>query len=498
MKIIESREIGRQLTKDEYKNFVTPLKSRLARLSQEVSREKLPVIVLVEGFGASGKGSLISELILNWDPRGFRVYNIGRPEPSEIRRPWLYRFWLKLPEYGKIAVLDRSWYTPVTVDRVDDDMNKNTFNRMINDINVFERQLTDDGYCVIKVFLHISATEQKERFERLMSSPETSWRVTSRDLKHNEQYKQQFKAFSEAIERTDTENAPWYVVDAEDYRYRNVKTFEIVADAIEKALEKKRSEEPVTLPEITGGNFKIIPAKKLEEYDLTKTISDDSYKKILKNYQDELSKLHNKLYMKKITVVICYEGWDAAGKGGNIKRIARSLDARGYDVIPIAAPTKLEIEHHYLWRFWRQLPKDGHIAIFDRTWYGRVMVERIEGFCTEIRWRQAYQEMNEFEKMLYDRGTVILKFWLHIDKDEQLRRFRAREETEEKRWKINEEDWRNRDKWDLYEVAVDDMLTYTSTDFAPWHVIESNDKKYARLKTMKILVDTLHEALDEK
>lgn len=484
------------MEKEDYKSLIAPLRKRLSSLYHEISAARIPCIILFDGFGASGKGSLISELILNWDPRGFKTYSTVQPEPSEERRPWLYRFWKNIPEYGKIAVFDRSWYTCVTVDRVDEAMDRNVYESMVRDINIFERQLTDDGYCIIKIFLSISQEEQKRRFDKLMSSEETSWRVTERDLMHNAQYDEHKKAFEEAITLTDNTNAPWHVIEAEDYRYRNLKTFEIVVNELEKALKKKEKFTPVA--KLSGGDFRLTKTQSLCEYDLSKTVSDDSYKKILKQYQDELSELHNMLYQRRIPVVICYEGWDAAGKGGNIKRVARALDARGYDVIPIAAPTRYELDRHYLWRFWRELPKDGHIAIFDRTWYGRVMVERIEGFCTEDRWRQAYCEINEFEKLLHDWGAVIVKFWLHIDKDEQLRRFRSREETEEKRWKLSDEDWRNRDKWEQYENAADDMMRLTSTDFAPWHVIESNDKKYARIKALKILTESLRKVLFEE
>ena len=484
------------MEKEDYKSLIAPLRKRLSSLYHEISAARIPCIILFDGFGASGKGSLISELILNWDPRGFKTYSTVQPEPSEERRPWLYRFWKNIPEYGKIAVFDRSWYTCVTVDRVDEAMDRNVYESMVRNINIFERQLTDDGYCIIKIFLSISQEEQKRRFDKLMSSEETSWRVTERDLMHNAQYDEHKKAFEEAITLTDNTNVPWHVIEAEDYRYRNLKTFEIVVNELEKALKKKEKFTPVA--KLSGGDFRLTKTQSLCEYDLSKTVSDDSYKKILKQYQDELSELHNMLYQRRIPVVICYEGWDAAGKGGNIKRVARALDARGYDVIPIAAPTRYELDRHYLWRFWRELPKDGHIAIFDRTWYGRVMVERIEGFCTEDRWRQAYCEINEFEKLLHDWGAVIVKFWLHIDKDEQLRRFRSREETEEKRWKLSDEDWRNRDKWEQYENAADDMIRLTSTDFAPWHVIESNDKKYARIKALKILTESLRKVLFEE
>ena len=236
---------------------------------------------------------------------------------------------------------------------------------------------------------------------------------------------------------------------------------------------------------------------KLAEVDLSLSMDDNEYGKELKKLQTRLSELHNIIYRKRIPVILCYEGWDAAGKGGNIRRVTYALDPRGFDVHPIASPSPDEKNRHYLWRFWTKLPKTGHICIFDRTWYGRVMVERLEGFCTEKEWRRAYHEINEFERMLTDSGTVLLKFWLHIDQDVQLERFTNRENTPEKQWKITDEDWRNRDKWPEYEAAVDELLQKTSTKNAPWYIIESNDKKYARIKTLRIIVKAIEKACEK-
>ena len=235
----------------------------------------------------------------------------------------------------------------------------------------------------------------------------------------------------------------------------------------------------------------------LRDADLTRSITPEEYKEELKRLQEKLAALHNKIYRKRIPVVICYEGWDAAGKGGNIRRLAYPLDPRGFDVIPIASPTPGELARHYLWRFWTRLPRSGHVTIFDRSWYGRVMVERIEGYCGEDDWKRAYGEINEFEKALVDYGTIVLKFWIHIDPETQLERFELRQNTPEKQWKITDEDWRNRDKWPLYETAVEEMLQKTSTAYAPWHIIESVDKKYARIRVLRIVTDTLEQAVNE-
>ena len=236
----------------------------------------------------------------------------------------------------------------------------------------------------------------------------------------------------------------------------------------------------------------------LETIDLNKSISKEEYVRDLIRYQLQLRDLAYQLYVQKRPLVIVYEGWDAGGKGGNIKRVTEKLDPRGYEVYPIAAPTGEDKTHHYLWRFWRRLkpPDEKQILIFDRSWYGRVLVERLEGFCTEAEWKRAYREINEFERQLVDFGTILVKFWIHISKEEQLRRFEARQETPYKAWKLTDEDWRNREKWDLYEEAINDMLLKTSTLTAPWTIVEGNCKWYARIKALKTLVEALTNELD--
>ena len=230
---------------------------------------------------------------------------------------------------------------------------------------------------------------------------------------------------------------------------------------------------------------------KLEE--LLNLLKNQEYEKL----QKKLELLHGELYQLRIPVILCFEGWDAAGKGGAIRRLTSHLDPRGYQVCPTASPSELEKSHHYLWRFWNHVPKAGHIAVFDRTWYGRVMVERIEGFCTESEWHRAYQEINDMEAHFANWGAVIVKFWIHIDKDEQERRFNDRMTNPEKRWKITDEDWRNREKWDDYVEAVNEMLEKTSTKQAPWVIVEGNSKYYARVKVLETVVDAMEKKIKE-
>ena len=286
---------------------------------------------------------------------------------------------------------------------------------------------------------------------------------------------------------------PWHIIDANKDKDLRYEAFKLLSDTIDEALAAgkftgKEYEE----------NFDLIPMPKLADVDLNAALSEEDYKKSLDYYEMKVFKLSSELYKKKIPFVLAFEGWDAAGKGGAIKRVAYPLDPRDFEVIPVASPSAPEKERHFLWRFYQHLPKTGHVHIFDRSWYGRVMVERLEGFCSEDDWKRAYNEMNEFEKDLTDWGATVLKFWIQIDKDTQLERFNERQNTPEKQWKITDEDWRNREKWDEYEVAIDEMIEKTSTSYAPWHIIESKDKKYARIKVMRILCEAMENALKSK
>lgn len=464
---------------------------RLSGLQLSIRENKLPVIVLVEGWSAAGKGSVISELIQELDPRFYNVISFDTPTETEKRHPWLWRYFTQIPAYGKIQFLDAGWMEQTARDYLEHRLSQEEFESRQQSIRRFERQLCDDGYLLVRLFLHISAKEQKKRLDALEESPDTSWRVGKFDRWQNEHYPQVEQVYDQLLQNTQTDAYPWHIIDASNTKSALPVILDLLCGSIEQALAHKPTSG------IAPTQFSVVSMPPIASVPLDKTISKKEYKKQLKHYQNRLKELHNRLYRRRIPVIIAYEGWDAAGKGGNIRRIANALDARGFEVHPIASPTPDELHHQYLWRFWKRLPKNGHIAIFDRTWYGRVMVERIEGFCTEQQWKRAYTEMNEFEEELMDWGAVVVKFWIHIDPDTQLERFTLRQNTPEKRWKITDEDWRNREKWPQYEQAVDEMLQKTSTARAPWHIIESKDKRYARIKAMKILVEAIEQALEK-
>ena len=488
--MLQDFEKSKPEDKDTLNAEIKELRTRLIATQLLLREKKLPVLVLIEGWAAAGKGSLIKEIISEIDPRFYNVVSPAVIPESESRYPFLYPYAPAIPENGKLIFLDSGWMENVVRKQLRLEISKEEYKRRIRAVNEFERQLRDGGYLVLKIFLHIDKEEQFERLSALSESADTEWRVTPDDLWQHREYKQFLKAYDDFMEKTD-ETVEWHILDGTKKKAAVRDAMKLLVEKIDKALEKGRyTGEPFE------EEFPLLKMPKLSEVDLSPTIEEEEYKKELKRLQKRLSELHNVIYRKKIPVILCYEGWDAAGKGGNIRRVAYPLDPRGFDVHPIASPEPHELNRQYLGRFWTRLPRTGHICIFDRTWYGRVMVERLEGFCSEKDWKRAYNEINEIERQLTDWGAVLLKFWIHIDQDTQLARFNERQNTPEKQWKITEEDWRNREKWPQYETAVDEMLQKTSTENAPWFIIESNDKHYARIKALRIIVEALEKACE--
>lgn len=494
--MLEKIDLTKSLEKKEYKKRMAELEPRLSFLQRELKSKGVPVMIIFEGFGAAGKGTQINRLIQALDPRGFTVYSTDAETKEEEMHPFLWRFWTKTPEKGRIAIFDRSWYRKLLVDRYEKKTSRKEIPVVLEDISSFEKQLTDGGIMLIKFFLDISEHEQKRRFKKLMDKKATCWRVTNKDIDRNKHFDEYLQMADEMLAKTDSEYAPWTIVEAEDENFATVKILSTVA----AAFEERCKQENAPKSKLIDGKFDNTDFNDsvLKKVDLSKKLTREEYEERLDVLQKKLKLLHGTLYAKRIPVVLAFEGWDAGGKGGAIKRLTRALDPRGYTVNPTSSPNDIERAHHYLWRFWTKMPKDGHIAIFDRTWYGRVMVERIEGFCTTQEWQRAYKEMNQMEQQLVNHGAVVLKFWLHIDKDEQEHRFQDRQNNPEKNWKITDEDWRNREKWELYEKAVDEMLVRTSTVNAPWVIVEGNDKFYARIKVLETVVNVLEERLKEK
>ncbi|MFH1811430.1 MAG: phosphate--AMP phosphotransferase [Pseudomonadota bacterium] len=495
--MLENVDLGVKLTKADYKKAMAKLELELGELQRTAREVGLPVLVVFEGWEAAGKGTLINKLIHAMDPRGYTVQLVGPPTEDERLRPYLWRFWNRTPEGGRITLFDRSWYRRVLIERVDRMVSRTQWARAYQDINAFERQLTDGGAVLVKFLLHIDKDEQRKRLKKLDEDKATSWRVTKDDWRHHKLYERHLAAFEEMLERTDTALAPWSVIASHDQRHAAVRAFQVLTEAIRRGVKAAKAPKPKAKPAIRRKPTasKAGHTVTLDRVDLSADIESERYQRELKKTQKKLGELGFRIYSARLPVVVAYEGWDAAGKGGNIRRVTEPMDPRAYDVIPVAAPNDIEKRHHYLWRFWQHMPKDGHIAIFDRSWYGRVLVERVEGFCREQEWRRAYREINEMEEHMAAHGAVIAKFWLHISPEEQLRRFKERQRLAHKKWKITDEDWRNRDKWDLYREAVEEMLLRTSTTYAPWTIVEADSKRHARIKVMQTLVQAIEARL---
>lgn len=495
--MLEKIDLSKCVDKEIYKRVMREESEKLGLLQRECKAAGIPVMIVMEGLGAAGKGIQINRLIQSLDPRGFSVYASGRSSEEERLRPFLWSFWTKTPERGRIAIFDRSWYRSVLTERFDGITQKEKVSGAYKDILSFEKQLSDDGTVIIKLFLYISKDDQKRRFKKLEASQETRWRVTEADWKRNKDYETYLQMNEEMLEKTDREYAPWTIIEAADKDYAAMKILAEVSGRLEYELAKRKNRQEQELASTDLRPDERFKTGVLSGVDLKKSFSRDEYKEKLDRLQKKLEFLHSEIYRLRIPVVLGFEGWDAAGKGGVIRRLTSHMDPRGYQVNPTASPNDIEKVHHYLWRFWNNMPKAGHVAVFDRTWYGRVMVERIEGYCTEPEWKRAYQEINDMEAHMANYGAIVLKFWLQIDKDEQERRFKERTEIPAKQWKITDEDWRNRAKWDQYEEAVNEMLVRTSTTYAPWIIVEGNSKYYARVKILETVVEAMEAKIRE-
>jgi AMP-polyphosphate phosphotransferase len=492
--MFESAELGHRIDKKTYKAEVPALREALLDAQFDLAQAgKFPVIILIGGVDGSGKGDT-ANLLNEWmDPRHIHTVAFGLPSEEESERPHMWRYWRALPPKGKIGIYFGSWYTEPIVRRVYGESDHKTLGYELEEIVRFEKMLTDEGVLVLKFWFHLSKEKQRERFRVLEENPSTSWRVTELDKRHLKLY-DEFREISEHVLReTSKAVAPWIVVEGYDANYRNLTVGKYIQQAVRKRLDYDgQVQEPVSPPLLAPvDNLQLV-----NTLDLSKKISKREYEDKLEKYQGKLNLLTREAKFRDISVIAVFEGSDAAGKGGSIRRITQAVDARSFSVFPIAAPTDEERAQPYLWRFWRHVPRRGRLAIFDRSWYGRVLVERVEGFCSEYDWMRAYGEINDFEEQMARKRIVLLKFWLQISKEEQLRRFEERKQVSFKRFKITDEDWRNREKWDAYQEAVCDMIDRTSTTKAPWTVVEANDKNYARIKILKTICDRIEDAVE--
>lgn len=563
--MLDTVRLGSQkVSKKEYKVRFKELINKLVVLQQEAKRQELGVVVLFEGWKGAGKGSRISDLLYHLDARDTSVYVTEDFEGEEAENvlneefgatgyfPVMQQFWKALGQRGSMTFYDRGWYSAAAQHVINMLPKKGKLSkkeraaveahtaRMLPSIEDFETQLRNDGYLVIKFFLHISEQTQRERLVGLYSDPATKWRVTQSDLEQLEHYSQSYRVYDEMLKRSNFKAAPWILLDASDHRRVNLSVAQTLVTALERELsrpknsaaleaeakakensaaavagsvvgdERERTDEENQLLRLQAEHeavamsahaptmTRFIPSAhipSLDEVDHSLALTHDEYKLQLKAEQERLRRIELEMYIRRVPMMIMYEGWDAAGKGGSIKRVAQALDARSYTIFPSPAPTKPELLHPHLWRYWTRLPKAGHVGIYDRSWYGRVLVERVEGFASTDQWSRAYEEINEFERDMVDWGAILLKFWVDISPETQLQRFEARENNPAKSWKITAEDWRNRDKYPQYRAAVDDMFRLTSTHNAPWIILESDDKYYARVKALRIINEAIEKRL---
>ncbi len=495
--MFESAEVGHRIDEKTYAAALPALRESLLDAQWALQSTKaFPVIVVIAGVDGAGKGETVNVLNEWMDPRHIRTVAFDLPTEEEAQRPRMWRYWQALPARGQIGLLFGSWYTQPIVDRVYRRAKKAALALEIDRINRFEQMLADDGALILKFWFHLSKTAQRARLEEIDRDPRRTWRVTRADWRQFEHYDRFYATSEHVLRETSTGQAPWLVVEGGDERYRHLTVGTLLLDAMQKRLAAaKRQRKP---PAATSTPPLVAPLDALTvltRLDLSRKLGDRRYERELERWQGELNRLSRSKGFEKRAIVVAFEGMDAAGKGGAIRRVTRALDARQYRVVPIGAPNEEERAFPYLWRFWRHLPRRGRMTIYDRSWYGRVLVERIEGFCAEADWMRAYGEINEFEEELVDGGGLICKYWLQISPEEQLRRFEERERTGFKRYKITDEDWRNRDKWGLYQQAAADMIERTSTRLAPWLLVEAEDKNWARIEVLKTLVERLREEL---
>ena len=493
--MFESAELGHSIDKAEYKDEVPKLREALLEAQFELGQKKpFPVILIVSGVNGAGKGETANTLNFWMDPRSIHSHAMGEASDEELDRPAMWKFWRRLPPRGSIGIFFGSWYSFPMREHIEGGKSQDYLDAYLDDFIRFERMLAEEGALILKFWLHLSKDNLKKRLKTLESKKETKWHVTKRDWEGVELYDKMIPVAEHVLRRTSTAHAPWIVVEATDEKYRNLTIGRTLLKAIQGRLKDGGVKSiPLSVP--VDALEHCDSRNLLASLDYTLELDKKTYIKELELYQGRLSKLMRSPKFKDRSLICVFEGNDAAGKGGAIRRVTAALDSRSYDITPIAAPTDEEKVQPYMWRFWRKLPRTGHTAIFDRSWYGRVLVERVEGFCAQTDWLRAYGEINDFEESISRHGAIVCKFWLAITAEEQLKRFNEREATGYKRFKLTEEDWRNRDKWDDYVRAVCDMVERTSTELAPWTLVEANSKYYARIKVLKTICERLEAVL---
>jgi len=501
--MFETAELGRSLSKQAFKRREPELRQALLKAQFALRKADFPVILVFAGVDGAGKGETV-KLLNEWmDPRWLKTRAFDTPSDATRERPLFWRYWAKLPPKGQIGLLLSTWYSQPLLRRAHGEFSDDHLVKSLDDILDFERTLADDGALILKFWLHLGRDAQEQRFKALEKDPLTAWRVKDRDWEHWRMYDDFVAAAETIISRTSVVHAPWHIIEGQDHNYRSIRVGELLLEALGQRLAQRPPPPPAPAPapveeeDIEDPVTVEVPGELtvLSHLDMSLALNKRDYKQQLQEQQARLSALHREAQRQGVTTVLAFEGWDASGKGGAIRRSTAAMDVRYVRIVPVAAPTDEENAHQYLWRFWRHLPRAGRVLIFDRSWYGRVLVERVEGFAKEHEWKRAYAEINAFESQLLEHGVVLCKFWLHITPEEQLRRFQERAKTPHKAWKLTDEDWRNRERWLEYEEAVHDMVERTSTMASPWTLVEANDKRFARVKVITSVCDALEARL---
>lgn len=490
--MFETVLLGRRCSDSDYREQAQDLRIRLFNAQRECITRKIPLLITIAGIDGSGRGAVVN-LLSEWmDSKHVHNHVFWLETDEEKNRPEDWRYWRLLPAAGTVGVFFGGWYGSAIRRFCTGDMSEMEFNAHMHHCRGLEDSLAASGTAIAKIWLHLDKKEHAERLKKRLAHKEVL-HFTPYDRKASENYDGLSSAASRAITMTDRAFAPWTIVDAADANYRNLAVAKAIIATVDRAVAEQEARKKRLAENVTVEQENTIST--LDAIDLSVKADPDSYKKDLEDLQGDLHELTYYAYRKGISSTLVFEGWDASGKGGSIRRLMAGIDARISRAIPIGVPSDEELAHHYLWRFWRHVPRAGFITVYDRSWYGRVLVERVEGITPQEDWSRAYSEINLFEQQLTSRNNILMKFWLHISPDEQLRRFREREQTPWKQYKITPDDWRNREKWSDYVRAADEMFLRTSTEYAPWHIIAAEDKKHARLSVLRAYRDALKKTL---
>ena len=499
--MFESANLAKKVPKAEFKAEEPELRERLIEAQLELlERETAPVILLFAGLDPLGRSAAARQIMSWMDARHIRPYAHTNEDLEASQHPRMWGFWRGLPRRGRIGIFLNSWYEFPLSEYLLGRIDQARYRAHIDEIVRFEQMLANEGALLLKFMFMLPEEQTRRVIKDITKRQLRAWKVSNREIEISEYFRKHYDKGVETVEElaSATSKAPhalWIPLASANARYRDLTLGRTLADAIEQRLAAAEPAAETTKADAivsdAGSNL-------LSKLQLDQRLDRKDYRKRLNRERNRLSKMLLDDRFAQRSLVIVFEGNDAAGKGGSIRRVIEAVDPRLLRVIPIAAPSDEERAQPYLWRFWRHIPSAGRVTIFDRSWYGRVLVERVESLCSDADWMRAYEEIRSFEDELTAYGIIVIKFWLAIDADEQLRRFQEREQVSYKRYKITEEDWRNRDKWADYARAVHDMVDRTSTANAPWTLVEANDKYFARVKVLKTINDRLVAELNRK